>query len=102
MGPLHWDRRGFLPPDPEEYQRHRAALLNLQAKSPTWFAQFQRELYVKIVSTSNFPHLKEIIAPLDEDELDGVDFEALEAHATGKDQPDVASTPTDAAGVPPV
>ncbi|KAJ7625427.1 hypothetical protein B0H17DRAFT_1188111 [Mycena rosella] len=85
-----------------QYQRHRAALLNLQAKSPTWSAQFQRELYVKIVSTSNFPHLKEIIAPLDEDELDGVDFEALEAHATGKDQPDVASTPTDAAGVPPV
>ncbi|KAJ6522541.1 hypothetical protein DFH09DRAFT_1372661 [Mycena vulgaris] len=77
-----------------QYQRHRAALLNLQAKSPTWFAQFQRNLYSKIVSTSNFPHLKEIIAPPDEDELDGVDFEALEAHALGKDRPDVSATAT--------
>ncbi|KAJ7797175.1 hypothetical protein B0H14DRAFT_2912450 [Mycena olivaceomarginata] len=38
------------------YQHHRAALLNLQANSPTWFAQFQRNLYSKIVTTSNFPH----------------------------------------------
>ncbi|KAJ7474645.1 hypothetical protein B0H11DRAFT_2282201 [Mycena galericulata] len=65
------------------YQHHQAALLNLQAKSPTWFAQFQRDLYSKIVSTSNFPHLKQAVAGLDEDELDGVDFEALEASATG-------------------
>jgi hypothetical protein len=45
-------------------------------------------------STSNFPHLKEIIAPPGEDELDGVDFEALEAHATGKDKADVSTTAT--------
>ncbi|KAJ7479103.1 hypothetical protein FB451DRAFT_1365660 [Mycena latifolia] len=82
-----------------QYQRHRAALLNLQVKSPTWFAQFQRSLYSKIVSTSNFPHLKEIIAPPDEDELDGVDFEALEAHATGKDKPDASATATGAPDV---
>ncbi|KAJ7852763.1 hypothetical protein B0H14DRAFT_2759267 [Mycena olivaceomarginata] len=77
-----------------QYQRHHATLLNLQAKSPTWFAQFQCNLYSKIVLTSNFPHLKEIIAPPDEDELDGVDFEALEAHATGKDKADVSTTAT--------
>ncbi|KAJ7441187.1 hypothetical protein B0H11DRAFT_2292473 [Mycena galericulata] len=68
------------------YQHHRAALLNLQMKSPTWFAQFQRSLYSKIVLTSNFPHLKRIVADPEEDELDGVDFEALEAAATGGDK----------------
>ncbi|KAJ7309313.1 hypothetical protein DFH08DRAFT_974788 [Mycena albidolilacea] len=66
------------------YQKHRAALLNLQTKSPTWFAQFQRDLYSKIVLTSNFPHLKAIVTGPEEDELDGVDFEALEASATAK------------------
>ncbi|KAJ7215558.1 hypothetical protein GGX14DRAFT_562772 [Mycena pura] len=80
-----------------QYQRHHAALLNLQAKSPTWFAQFQRKLYSKIISGSNFPHLKEILAPPDEDELDGVDFEALEAHATGKDKVDAIPGALDAA-----
>ncbi|KAJ7236366.1 hypothetical protein C8J57DRAFT_1247859 [Mycena rebaudengoi] len=32
------------------YQRHLAALLNIQEKSPTWFAQFQHNLYTKIVT----------------------------------------------------
>ncbi|KAJ6473476.1 hypothetical protein DFH09DRAFT_1218922 [Mycena vulgaris] len=77
------------------YEHHRAALLNLQQKSPTWFAQFQRNLYSKIVATSNFPHLRRIVAVPDEGELDGVDFEALEAAATGKDKPEaVPAAPT--------
>ncbi|KAJ7868924.1 hypothetical protein B0H14DRAFT_3132490 [Mycena olivaceomarginata] len=67
------------------YQHHRAALLNLQANSPTWFAQFQRNLYSKIVTTSNFPHLKSIANDSEGDELKGVDFEALEASATAKE-----------------
>ncbi|KAJ7939776.1 hypothetical protein B0H13DRAFT_2300488 [Mycena leptocephala] len=74
------------------YQHHQAALLHLKSKSPTRFAQFQRGLYSKIVSTSNFPHLKAIVAEPDDDELDGVDFDALEASATGKDK-----APTDIA-----
>jgi len=69
------------------YQHHQAALLNLQAKCPTWFAQFQRNLYSKIVSTSNFPHLKCIVADAEADELKGVDFEALEASATANETP---------------
>ncbi|KAJ7470479.1 hypothetical protein FB451DRAFT_1559747 [Mycena latifolia] len=63
------------------YEHHRTALLNLQSKSLTWSGQFQRNLYSKIVASSNFPQLKRIIAESDEDELDGVDFEALEASA---------------------
>ncbi|KAJ6506001.1 hypothetical protein DFH09DRAFT_1200522 [Mycena vulgaris] len=82
------------------YEHHRAALLNLQEKSPTWFAQFQRNLYSKIVATSNFPHLRRIFAVPDEDELDGVDFEALEAAAIGQDKPEVAHTAPAAAGPP--
>ncbi|KAJ6471093.1 hypothetical protein C8R47DRAFT_748776 [Mycena vitilis] len=31
------------------YEHHRAALLNVQTKSPTWFAKFQHELYAKIM-----------------------------------------------------
>ncbi|KAJ7824922.1 hypothetical protein B0H13DRAFT_1918894 [Mycena leptocephala] len=82
------------------YQHHRASLLNLQSKSPTWFAQFQRNLYVKIVSSSNFPHLKRVIAAPEEDEFEGVDFEALEASAIGDGKSDapVAEEPA-AAGV---
>ncbi|KAJ7064423.1 hypothetical protein B0H15DRAFT_794656 [Mycena belliarum] len=38
----------------EEYQHHRASLLNLQLKSPTWFTQFQHNLYVKIVCVPLF------------------------------------------------
>jgi hypothetical protein len=34
--------------------------------------------------TSNFPHLKAIVTGPEEDELDGVDFETLEASATAK------------------
>ncbi|KAJ7730370.1 hypothetical protein DFH07DRAFT_781640 [Mycena maculata] len=67
------------------YWHHRATLLNLQQKSPTWFAQFQHNLYAKIVSTSNFPHLKKSTAEPKEDELDGVNFDALEASATNTD-----------------
>ncbi|KAF7371465.1 hypothetical protein MVEN_00000900 [Mycena venus] len=67
------------------YQHHQAALLNLQARSPTWFAQFQRDLYSKIVSTSNFPHLKAMVTDSEEDELKGVDFDALEASATANE-----------------
>ncbi|KAJ7787437.1 hypothetical protein B0H14DRAFT_3505440 [Mycena olivaceomarginata] len=67
------------------YQHHRATLLNLQTKSPTWFTQFQRNLYSKIISTSNFHHLKQVVAEPDEDELDGVDFNALEESVAGSD-----------------
>ncbi|KAJ7790993.1 hypothetical protein B0H14DRAFT_2937291 [Mycena olivaceomarginata] len=57
------------------YQHHRATLLNLQTKSPTWFTH----------STSNFHHLKQVVAEPDEDELDGVDFNALEESVAGSD-----------------
>ncbi|KAJ7201713.1 hypothetical protein GGX14DRAFT_655939 [Mycena pura] len=66
------------------YQHHRAALLNLQTKSPNWFAQFQHGLYAKIILTSNFPHLKTMVADAEEDEFAGVDFAALEATASAK------------------
>ncbi|KAJ7035965.1 hypothetical protein C8F04DRAFT_1258326 [Mycena alexandri] len=49
-----------------QYMRHQAALLNLEeSRSPTWFS-----------------HLEQIIEAPEEDELDGVDFDALEAGAT--------------------
>ncbi|KAJ7896874.1 hypothetical protein B0H13DRAFT_1884849 [Mycena leptocephala] len=98
------------------YQHYQAALLHLKSKSLTWFAQFQRGLYSKILhadfhhnsdmvltsfrSTSNFPHLKAIVAEPDDDELDGVDFDALEASATGKDKAptDIAPAPAPAPG----
>ncbi|KAJ7432718.1 hypothetical protein B0H11DRAFT_2229249 [Mycena galericulata] len=63
------------------YLHHRAALVHLQTKSPTWFAQFQRGLYSKIVSNTSFSHLKDVVAKPGEDELDGIDFDALEASA---------------------
>ncbi|KAJ6449732.1 hypothetical protein C8R45DRAFT_947184 [Mycena sanguinolenta] len=78
------------------YQHYRTALLNLQAKSPTWFSQFQCGLYTKIISTLNFPHLKAIIAEPDEDELEGVDFEALEASATRINKSDAVAPAGDA------
>ncbi|KAJ7809959.1 hypothetical protein B0H14DRAFT_2864777 [Mycena olivaceomarginata] len=57
------------------YQHHRATLLNLQTKSPTCFTH----------STSNFHHLKQVVAEPDEDEFDGVDFNALEESVAGSD-----------------
>ncbi|KAJ7097474.1 hypothetical protein C8R44DRAFT_889380 [Mycena epipterygia] len=48
------------------YLHHRAAL---------------RGLYSKIVSNTSFSHLKEVITPLGEDKLDGIDFDALKASA---------------------
>ncbi|KAJ7891526.1 hypothetical protein B0H13DRAFT_1887157 [Mycena leptocephala] len=51
-------------------------------------------------SSSNFPHLKRVIAAPEEDEFEGVDFEALEASAIGDGKSDapVAEEPA-AAGV---
>ncbi|KAJ7474547.1 hypothetical protein B0H11DRAFT_2195260 [Mycena galericulata] len=75
------------------YQHHRAALLNLQMKLPTWFAQFQRSLYSKIVLLAHSPIIRRQIShtssgssPIQRNELDSVDFEALEAAATGSDK----------------
>ncbi|KAF8145349.1 hypothetical protein K438DRAFT_1945107 [Mycena galopus ATCC 62051] len=49
-------------------------------------------------SSSNFPHLKRIITVPEEDEFEGVDFEALEASAIGNGKSPVAEEPA-AAGV---
>ncbi|KAJ7280642.1 hypothetical protein C8J57DRAFT_1219946 [Mycena rebaudengoi] len=70
------------------YDRHLAAVLNIQSKSPSWFADFQQKLYTKIITTSNFAHLNLLLsqATAADDELDGIDFAALEAS--------VSTTPT--------
>ncbi|KAJ7657293.1 hypothetical protein DFH06DRAFT_1328111 [Mycena polygramma] len=78
---MKYSEEGFA----SRYEHHRAALLNLQTKSPTWFAQFQHNLYAKIISTSNFPHLKSAADNAEDDEFAGVDFEALEAAASTND-----------------
>ncbi|KAJ7236361.1 hypothetical protein C8J57DRAFT_1247854 [Mycena rebaudengoi] len=59
-----------------KYDRHLAAVLNIQSKSPSWFADFQQKLYTKIITTSNFSHLKLMLsqATAADDELDGIDF----------------------------
>ncbi|KAJ7757868.1 hypothetical protein B0H14DRAFT_2634820 [Mycena olivaceomarginata] len=44
--------------------------------------------------TRTSPTSRKSLLPPDEDELDGVDFEALEAHATGKYKADVSTTAT--------
>ncbi|KAJ7165495.1 hypothetical protein C8R43DRAFT_986567 [Mycena crocata] len=62
------------------YNHHLKALLSLQTKSPIFFADFLRKLYTQIVNSTNFAHLKTVVAERDDDEeLDGVDFDALEA-----------------------
>ncbi|KAJ7255166.1 hypothetical protein C8J57DRAFT_1518111 [Mycena rebaudengoi] len=79
-----------------KYDCHLAAVLNIQSKSPSWFADFQQKLYKKIITTSNFAHLKLLLsqATAADDELDGIDFAALEAS--------VSTTPTPAAVTVPV
>ncbi|KAJ7155601.1 hypothetical protein C8R46DRAFT_1226674 [Mycena filopes] len=65
------------------YDHHKATLLNLQTKSPTWFNAHLHNLYSRIVNSTSFSHLKAVPASQEGDELDDVDFAALEASVAG-------------------
>ncbi|KAJ7095073.1 hypothetical protein C8R44DRAFT_890191 [Mycena epipterygia] len=43
------------------YDYHLATLEKLQKRSPTWFAEFQRNIYSVIVNSTTFNHLKAIV-----------------------------------------
>ncbi|KAJ7016191.1 hypothetical protein C8F04DRAFT_1164283 [Mycena alexandri] len=63
----------------DRYEHHQMTLRNLEAQSPQWFANFRHEIYSRIVQATQFKHLKKIVNEQDAEDLDGVDFAALEA-----------------------
>ncbi|KAJ7020882.1 hypothetical protein C8F04DRAFT_1123683 [Mycena alexandri] len=63
----------------DRYDHHDTTLRNLETQSPQWFAEFRHELYSRIVKSTKFKHLKTIVDAQDGEDLDGVDFAALEA-----------------------
>ncbi|KAJ7086229.1 hypothetical protein C8R44DRAFT_893685 [Mycena epipterygia] len=61
------------------YDYHLATLEKLQKRSPTWFAEFQRNLYSVIVNSTTFNHLKAIVNQQEDSDNEDIDFSALEA-----------------------
>ncbi|KAJ7146762.1 hypothetical protein C8R44DRAFT_18348 [Mycena epipterygia] len=61
------------------YDYHLATLEKLQKRSPTWFAEFQRNLYSVIVNSTTFNHLKAIVSQQEDSDDEDIDFSALEA-----------------------